>query len=295
MVKKSTWCLAAAVVLWGVSLRAQTVTPDDEDYDGDDPVQVAAHAAAADRASVLRHNDRQLEYALSVDRNTPYFPGEAMKIEIRITNPTSSPLEIPDPNSPAVQCFPGHVEEWCRVPLNVPTMTIQPGQVITLTFDGEDQEAAERWGFGGAASGRQRLKYLLGGSVEFEVGEPVLEASVFVPLQVFKTYQERGMKEPETIQYAAMVVAARVGDEHVLLIGQKNTLATRAVAVGKDGTLLPRTISWGAPWIRLATFPTAITSLKGTADAKGRITLQYTGADSIEQTLYLNEQRHPGR
>jgi hypothetical protein len=51
----------------------------------------------------------------------------------------------------------------------------------------------------------------------------------------------------------------------------------------------------GAPWIRLATSPSAITNLKATADDKGRITIQYATSDGIPQTLYLDETRHPGR
>jgi hypothetical protein len=295
------------------------VTPDDEDYDSDDPIQVAAHAAAADRASQLRHNYRQLDYALSVDRDSPYFPGEAMKVEIRITNPTSSPLEIPDPNNPAVQCFTGHVEEWCRVPLKVPSTTIQPGQTITLTVDSEDPDAAKGWGFGPAPAspGKCKLRYLLGGSVEFEVGEPVLEASAVVPLQVFKSYQAKGVREPKTLQYAAMIVAVQLNGEHLVLVGQHDVMAGYEVEVGRepsfaddmawragrrtrsapgqaDRTLSSRTAATGAPWVRLTTSSSAITSLKGMADSKGRITVEYTAA-GVPQTLYLNEQRRLGR
>jgi hypothetical protein len=234
-----------------------------------------------------------------VDRDTPYFPGEPMKVEIKITNPTSSPLEIPDPNDPAVQCFKGNAEESCEVPLAVRSTTIQPGQVITLNFDGEDAASVKRWGVWGAApteAGKYTIRYLLGGSVEFEVGAPVVEASAMVPLPVFKTYQWKDMKEPETLQYAAILLAARLGDEHLLLVGRGNMPTTYRIRPNRnDGTLSGGDAGTVAPWIRLATAPSAITSLKGTADAKGRITVEYTTSGGAPQTLYLNEDRRPGR
>ena len=293
---KRGWFLVTAVALLGLSLRAQVVDMDD-DYDEDNPIEVAAHHAAAHRFTELVRNSNQLAYTLSVDRNTPYFPGEAMKVEIVITNPTSSPLEIPDPNDPGVQCFTGSPEEACRIPLKVPSTIIQPGQVITLTVDSEDQEASKRWVLGPAptAPGKCGLHYLLGGSVKYEVGAPIVEASAIVPLHLFKTWTLKGEHEPMTIQEAAMIVAVQLNGEHLLFVGQDNVNTTYKVKPEKDGTLSRRDAGSGAPWVRLDTLSSAITSLKGTADDKGRITLQYATADGAPHSLFLDETRHPAR
>lgn len=297
MKKKLVWWLAAAVALSAGPALAQVVNTDN-DYDEDNPIEVAEHAAAAKRALRLDDNYRQLAYTLSVDRDTPYFPGEPIKVEIRITNPTSSPLEIPDPNNPALQCFTGSYEEWCRVGLRPPSTVIQPGEVIALTVNSEDKQTAKRWGLGTAPTnpGKHHLTYLLGGRVDFEVGAPVVEASAMVPLQVFKTYQEPSMARPETLQYAATLLAARLGDEHLLLIGRRNMPTTYRIQPNReDGTLSAGDAGTVAPWIRLATSPSAIASLKGTADPQGRITVEFSASDGATQTLYLNEDRHIGR
>ncbi|MGA2434272.1 MAG: hypothetical protein ABSG25_03210 [Bryobacteraceae bacterium] len=288
------WYLITAVALLGPSLRAQVVDLD-RIYDEHDPAQVVAHIAAEDRVKRLVSNSEQLAYTLTVDRNTPYFPGELIKLEIAITNPTSSPLEIPDPNDPLVHCFKGGVEDACHVPLAVKSTIIQPGQVITVIIDGEDKESAKRWNLEWVSPmpGKCSRRYLLGGRVEYEVGKPILEASALVPLQVFKTYQWKGMKEPRTVQKAAMIVAVQLNGEHLLFVGQDNVNTTYKVKPEKDGTFSDASMC--APWVRLDTSSSAITSLKGTADDKGRITIQYAAADGAPHALFLDETRHPAR
>ena len=288
MTMRCTWFLVIAVVLLSVSLRAQILV-DDGAYDPDDPTEVAVHEAAARRADMLFRNYHKLTYTLTVDRNTPYFPEEAIKIEIRIANPTSSPLEIPDPNDPRLQCFTGHVEEWCRVPFNPPSTVIGPGQVIILTADSEDLGAAKHWGLIGAASW---FHYLLGGSVDLEVGTPILEASAVVPLRVFKTYRETGMSKPKTIQEAVLLVAVQLNGEHVIMAAQHNVSSTYGLDRIKNGTLPYRDVSTGAPWVRLATLPAAVTILKATADDKDRLTVQYVSG-GVARTMHLDEKRHP--
>ncbi len=288
MTMRCTWFLAIAVVLLSVSLRAQILV-DDGAYDPDDPTEVAVHEAAARRADMLFRNYHKLTYTLTVDRNTPYFPEEAIKIEIRIANPTSSPLEIPDPNDPRLQCFTGHVEEWCRVPFNPPSTVIGPGQVIILTADSEDLEVSKHWGLIGAASW---FHYLLGGSVDLEVGTPILEASELVPVHTTRISYPMGPGHPsEILQEAAMVVAVQLAEEHVILVGTRNTTTGYKVKPEKDGTFR-RGISGCAPWVRLATLPTAVTILKATADEQDRITIQYT-AGGATRTMHLDEKRHP--
>jgi len=269
----------------------------DDDYDEHDPAQVAAHIAAEDRINRLMINSKQLAYTLTVDRNTPYFPGETMKVEIVITNPTALPLEIPNPNDPETQCFTGHVEEWCSpqfLPLNVQSMTIQPGQVITLTVDSEDKAASKRWGVVGASTVPQKygFRYLLGGSVEFEVEKPLLEASALVPLHTFTTLTSPSVKQPRTEQDAAMIVAVQLAGEHVILVGKKDGGTTFKIKAENDGTFKHGT-GLGAPWIRLATVSSKITEITATTDADDRITLKYATANGTNGTIYLDKNRHP--
>jgi hypothetical protein len=147
----------------------------------------------------------------------------------------------------------------------------------------------------------------------------MLETSAVVPLPIFKTYQNKDMKEPKTQQYAAMIVAVELNGEHLLFVAQHNVLSTYEIKTGreltdadrlawkhgmrtgwaeqraKDRTLSSGTITAGIPWVRLATSPSPIASLKGTTDEKGRITIQYTTSDGVPQTVHLNESRHLGR
>jgi hypothetical protein len=164
-----------------------------------------------------------------------------------------------------------------------------------LTVDSEGNGAGPPWWLKEAACapGKERLQPLLGGSVTFQIGAPVLEASAIVPLQEFKTFRDDGMDEPETLQYAALSVAVRVGDEHVVLVSSDNMPTTYTIEANKDGTLSYRTAIAGAPWVRLATVPAKVTKLTGTADPSGQITLEYTTEDGGGGKIYLDKSRHP--
>jgi hypothetical protein len=292
-----TWLLLALFLLPRAELHAQQA-------DGDGPPS---------RLEGLWDNLIHMQVTITLDRSTPYFPGETATVTVTLTNPTSAPLEIPDPRAPGVSAFgvskqggPGTRDksEWslCEpfdlLPPDVPSTVVPPGKSLTLVFHPEDKLVTP-WVLYGempAYPGMYRLYYVLADgdqSLEFQVGAPVLEASAIVPLQEFKTYQGRGMAKPKTTQYAAIAVAVRLDNEHLLFVGREDVRTTDEAETGEDGTLTSGTARDGAPWVRLRTVPSSVTSLKGTADATGLITLEYTTADGGGGKIYLDKSRHP--
>ncbi len=252
---------------------------------------------------MLMNNLRQMNVTVSADRSL-YFPGEAMKLSLTVTNPTSQSLEIPDPNDPGTQRVHGCIgdsEAMMVDPNNPPgkirrdvhRVVLQPGQSITVTADSEDKEAAERWCLGPAGPGEETMTFLIGGSVTIRTGTPLVEASAVVPLQVFKTFKDKGMDRPETLQYAALLVAVRLGDEHVILIGLDNMPTRYRLKTNADGTLAYGEEMSGAPWVRLATVRSRVAKLSGEADATGRITIDYTTEDGGGGRISLDKNRHP--
>ena len=297
MIKK-TRLLLALFLIFGAVLRAQQA--DDE---GGPPT----------RLENLSDNLDQMQVVVTLDRTTPYFPGETATVTVTLTNPTSAPLEIPDPRAPEASAFaiskrggPGTKDksEWstCEpsdpIPPDIPSTVILPGKSLTVAFHPEDKLVTpwELYGEMPAEPGVYRLYYSLADEtqpLEFEVGAPVLEASAIVPLQEFKTYQEKGMARPKTLQYAATIVAVRLAGEHLLLAAQDDAPTTYAVDTEEDGTLASARAQHGAPWVRLLTVPAKVTNLTGVADPSGMITLEYTTADGGGGRLYLDKNRHP--
>ena len=292
-----TWLLLALFLLPRAELHAQQA-------DGDGPPS---------RLEGLWDNLIHMQVTITLDRSTPYFPGETATVTVTLTNPTSAPLEIPDPRAPGVSAFgvskqggPGTRDksEWslCEpfdlLPPDVPSTVVPPGKSLTLVFHPEDKLVMP-WELHGempTGPGTYRLYYVLADEtqpLEFQVGAPVLEASAIVPLQEFETYQEEGMARPRTLQYAATIVAVQLAGEHVLLAAQNDAPTTYAVETEEDGTLTTRETHGGAPWVRLRTVPSVVTSLKGTAAATGLITLEYTTADGGGGKIYLDKSRHP--
>lgn len=290
---------AAMAILCAVALHAQ-VAGNDEDDDSGRPPALSPELA---RYMRLMHNLGQAKVTASADRAL-YFPGEAMKLTLTVTNPTSQPLEIPDPNDPGTQRVRGCIADSEAIPLDpanppgairrdVHSVILQPGQSVTLTADSEDEETAERWCLGPTGPGEETMKFLLGGTLTVQTGSPLLEASALVPLQVFHAYQGKDMKQPKTVQKAAAIVAARLNGEHVVMVAQHNVSVGRKIVPGRDGALSPGDVVSLAPWVRLATVTSKVTKLSGTADATGRITLEYTTEDGGGSRVYLDQNRHP--
>jgi hypothetical protein len=297
MIKK-TWLLLAVFLLFGAAPPARAT---------------GGESGPQDRLERLWDNLNHMQVTVTLDRSTPYFPGETATVTVTLANPTSAPLEIPGPQAPGVAAFAISMlggpftkskSEWSTfepfdpTPEDVPSTVVPPGKSLTLVFHPEDRLVPpwETYGEMPAYPGMYRLYCALADltqPLEFQVGAPVLEASAIVPLQEFKTYQEPGMDKPETVQKAAAIVAVRLGGEHLLLAAQHNTTTTSKVETEEDGTLTSGETHGGAPWVRLLTVPSKVTSLKGTADATGLITLEYTTADGGGGKIYLDKNRHP--
>ncbi len=276
---------------------------------GQDELTPAERQALA-RIDQLEDNVGRLNIAISVDRSTPYFPYELATITVTIKNSMNAPLEIPDPNDPDMQKFNYKIKlnsKWVMAesesdyfqwpPLDKLRTTIfQPGQAMTLTFHPEEGliepwlDGRGRWAIG--APGSHRLVYLLGGSADYEVGKPILEASAIIPLHSTRTWiAGGGSTKTRSAQEAAMIVAVQLAGEHVLLAGGRNATTNFEIEPKKKDGSFDAAVS-GAPWIRLATVPFAVTSIKATADGKDRISIQYT-AGGAARTMHLDETRHP--
>src|ERR1700690_1325575 len=294
MVNKS-WLLLALLLMFGAVLPAQET----EDAGG-----------PPTRLDRLLENAGQMQVKVTLDRTTLYFPGETATVTVTLANPTSGPLEIPDPGAPGASAFAvsrqgdaGPGVKWGMAPFDplppdIPSTVVTYGDSVTLVFHPEDKLVRpwQTYGEMPPGPGKYRLYYNLlgdGAPAEFEVGAPVLEDSVIVPLQRFKTYQEKGMANQKTTQYAALAVAVRLGSEHLIFVGRKDVRTTDDVETGKDGTLTKGTAQDGAPWVRVATVPGKVTSLKATADVSGLITVEYTTADGGGGKVHLDENRRP--
>jgi hypothetical protein len=173
-----------------------------------------------------------------------------------------------------------------------PTTVMQPGQTITMTFPPDRCERPyPTFANVPTIPGNYRLRFRLGGEVEFQVGAPALETWAVVPLQEFTTFQEEGMKAPETVQKAAMIVAVSLNGEHVIMAAQHNASASRKILeLDKEEN---RWIHGGEHWVRLATLTSKVTRLSGTADPSGQITVEYATEDGGGRKLYLDKNRHP--
>jgi hypothetical protein len=258
-----------------------------------------------DRLNRLIANYADLKVDISSDRTT-YFPGEPGQITISIFNPTSAALEVPDVRNSGAQGFdlllkgfmtkPG--TDWSTPqypvgppPLTVPSTFVQPGQRILLTFRTLDQNV-QPWidtGSMPSSPGPYRLAYRLGGSVDFEVGAPLVEVAAMATLHRTRTYwDDDGNQISEPL--AAVVLAAGLGGDHLLLIAGKDMPSTYQVETNPDQTLDAAQV--GQPWIRLRSVKSRITSLKATADASDLITIQYTTSDGTTQTVHLDSTRH---
>ncbi len=279
------------------------------------------------REKLLTANLSQVRAVISLDRATPYFPGEAATVTVTMTNPTSTPLEIPDPRVPEGPSFeysrqggPGTKDksEWPPFSgsrpwdLN-PTFVMQPGQSISMTFPSDQcGHPCQAFDTMPMSPGSYRMRFrigrdneglrndidsseahgwAIGDAIEFQVAAPELEAWTLVPLQEFSTFQDKGVEKPETLQSATMIVAVLINGEHLVMAAQHKTITTdKILERDKEDN---RWAYGGEPWVRLATLHSKVTKLSGEADPTGRITLEYTTEDGGGSRVHLDENRHP--
>jgi hypothetical protein len=212
-----------------------------------------------------------------LDHTTPYFPGENLKVTITVTNTTSSPLKILDPAEAAFDRTRGAVDSCVWPFRDYRSVVIQPGQTVRRTIDSADRKAALR-SFLEPAPCEPRT-YNLTRQLTFEVGVAEVEAWAMVPVI-----------ERRTPQFA-LLVAAQVGGEHVLLVSSSNVRAYESVHATPGGDLSRGACQHVESWIRLLVLPVAVAGLKGTTDHSGRMTIECTEADGAAQTLKLDANR----
>jgi hypothetical protein len=256
-----------------------------------------------ERVVRLTRNVQLLKVEMTMDRAV-FFPGETATITVTVTNPTGRPLEVPLVTD--TEGFYGSVKlnsgwtppaEPLRPPdAAAPGTLLPPGGGVTFTIHTLDK-IYRPWQMTGAMPpnpGRHRLVSRLGGAVEFEVAEPILEKGMLVPLHKTETYQpEAAGEEPSTEQLAAFLVAAQMGDEHVVMVSMDDLPMHNKIRTNPDGTLAGRTAHLGTPWIRAAAGASRITDLTATVDALDVITIEYTTADGVRHRVPLDASRHP--
>jgi hypothetical protein len=291
MRKTSVWWIMMALAIGGAALHGQETS-----------------AAVEQRQDQLAENLRLIRIAVSMDRTTPYFPGEEATVTVTLTNPTSAPLEVTDPRAPDMASFAYSTKggfgtkddsEWSRfdapkpqLSFSDPTTVVQPGQSITMVFP-PTQSARPYPTFTAVPTypGAYRVRFRLGGEVEFEVGKPVLEASAIVPLQQSKTHTRKDSKDPETFQEAAEIVAVQLNGVHLLFAGLHNVSTVHELPDPANTGI--RWVYGLEPWVRVAAAPSKVKKLSGTADPSGQITLEYTHEDGGGGKAYLDKTRHP--
>jgi hypothetical protein len=123
--------------------------------------------------------------------------------------------------------------------------------------------------------------YNLTRQLTFEVGVAELDAWDKVPF----------IEKPDAAPRFALLVAARIGGEHVLLVSRSNVPAYEDVHATPGGDLSRGACQQVESWIRLLTLPVAVTGLRGATDHFGQMTIECTQADGAVRTLKLDATR----
>ncbi len=285
MTPKQIYRVAGLAVAVGAAMRAQAIFETPEE-----------------RVTKLSRNSRSLKVEMTMDRAV-YFPGEPATITVTVSNPTERTLEVPLVTDP--EGFYGSVKMgrgW-TIPPDPPhwpdaatSTVLPPGQKITFTINTLDK-TYRPWHMMGATPftpGKYSVRSLLGGSVEYEVGTPILEKGMLVPLHKTETYQPEAVDEqPVTEQRAVLLVGVQMGDEHIVAVSSDDVPIEAAIRTNANGTLSDRTSQLGTPWIRVATGQSKITDLSASVDALDVITVEYTTEDGVRHRIPLDVNRHP--
>lgn len=252
----------------------------------------------------------KLKITLTLDRSE-YFPGEIVELTISVENPTSEALEILAPfnNRTGVVSLlekgnrrVGPIDSQGYGPVTfeefgievgdapaVPTMVIQPHQVVVKKLHSYDSNlgSSRKVLLGGAAPNRAgdfRLLYWAK-EVDFRVVMPVFEGMIQID---WPEWEDRpAASEYKVVRVQKQLLAFVVFSEgkHFLCL-DKEPFAGRVdpPPVDSEGRLLNDEFHLNR-YARVAESSAPITSLKGKADALGRVQLSWGPAD--EKTLVI--------
>jgi hypothetical protein len=268
-----------------------------------------------DRAKRLVEDAKKITVTILMDRTT-YFPGERYSVTLRVTNPTSSVLEIPDPfdirgastdlwsRSDRWKTFLG--SEWIPEshhpnaqyrPMHVdpPSISIPAGHTIERTFESNDKLLGDvepliprgKVPFG---PGDYRLvfNYPKPAQREFQVVAPLLEAIAKVPLDgVVTVVHVSPSGTTLTGRFARSewkrrtFIAALGGDGAHWIVAAGTEAGVDFPA--KPGAVLTLHQVARFSWlVRVARSNNPIVSISGVADAAENITITWT--DSTGRT-----------
>jgi hypothetical protein len=283
-------------------------------YAGAQTLSVADQAAIT-RSHELRANRANLAVSLTLDRDV-YFPGEDAQVTIRIVNPTSQMMEVPEPFNPLTGFLsvmhrggpldpvwvPDQVrtENWVGIPPPPPAVWISPGQSIEKTFwlsdpafpkNGtsfvESRDVHEREGLF-----RVSYSYDDRAFAQYQVVWPQFEQWTRVKFQRPGQVRDPAKPSGPTVAVSRWAWFAAVGYQgsHIIIAGrgQHTGGPLEPDPSGKFTGYMSRGFS---PFRRIATSPVPIRSLQGVADNTENITLSYTDQTGRRFTLKLNANR----
>ncbi len=262
------------------------------------------------RVERIMENASNLRVTITLDRSV-YIIGEVGVAIVTITNPTSQPLEIPKPESNEASALdlcskksPYVVDlglDWgCRDDLDIKddiqSRMIRPFESVTFRIRSDDKHGANNssWIGGGTMGdtpGPRLLRYRLGGlslaEIQFPVIAPILETWTAAVLKKKAQYEgDRG--EVLYAPHKVHVIAAQMGQEHVILVAKTNLTCKCDPKADQSGKLVRAT---GRPFFRVATLAQPIVRMSATTDAKDVIAIEYTTADGHTGVIHLNEKR----
>lgn len=279
-----------------------------------------ADQAAITRTRALEANKAKLAVSLTLDRDV-YLPGEDAQVTIRIVNPTSQIMEVPEPFNPLTGLLSimhkssnpldpvgiselersrASHENWVGIPPPPPVVWISPGQPIEKTFWISDPAFPKNGSSFVAISdvhepeGLFRILYSYDyrASAQYQVVWPQFEQ--WTRVEFLKRGQIRDPAKPtgKTVTFPRWAWFAAVGYQgsHIIIAGRGENTAgpLEPDQNGKFTGYMSRAFS---PFRRIAVSTAPITSLEGLADNAENITLIYTDQTGHRSTLKLNANR----
>lgn len=284
-------------------------------------VPSAGDQAASSRRWQLGLNQKKLDISLTLDRDV-YFPGEDAQVTIRIQNPTSQALEIPEPFNTLTGCVgikrprPGsNQSEWVYAWSNCgggsvgigdlpvpPTVWISPNQPIQRTFWLSDLGCVKPGtSFVGAchlneAEGAYRVvyDYDIRAFAVYRIVWPDFEIAARVKLEKPGQMQDvaNANQRAKTLTFLRYSRLAAVGSQgtHYIIASRHDGIGAppEVDRSGKFTDLMSRGFS---PYRRIGASSARIVSLAAVADSAENLTVTYADQSGRGGKLKLNSKR----
>ena len=282
--------------------------------------QTASDQAAATRKAELNLNRAKLAISVTLDRDV-YFPNEDAQITIRVTNPTTQTMEVPEPFNPLTGGIailrPGtgvsqgqwvyassRIGGWGAVavspePPPPPAVWLSPNQPKEKSFWLSESSCHEPDSFSAVcwmseAEGQYRIAYEYDARAyaQFQVVWPQLEQWTRVKLQKPAQIPDVANPARKILTASRWVWFAAVGHQgnHWIIVGRHDGIGGPP-DLDRTGKFTGQISRSFAPFRRIATSAAAVTSLQAVADNAENITVSYADQNGHVYRLKVNAKR----